>query len=185
MMAKAVPEYVHHPDRIKTPLKRRGNRGDGDFVPISWEEAYSEIGEKLNGFKEQNGADSVLFFTGWEKWYRHMLHRLAYSFGSVNYGTESSSCFLSLVTANKIASGYNNVPDYKNAGVIIFWSLSDLLPFPVEKVKDLGVKNNSSRSAAVEQNKEIRGYTSSASARHRRGPCPWTRPLPDSPGCDR
>ena len=43
--------YVYRKDRIRTPLRRVGKRGEGKFEPITWEEAYSEIARNLNRVK--------------------------------------------------------------------------------------------------------------------------------------
>ena len=52
-------EYIYREDRIKTPLRRVGKRGEGRFEPISWEEAYEEIAKGLNRCKEKYGAESA------------------------------------------------------------------------------------------------------------------------------
>jgi anaerobic selenocysteine-containing dehydrogenase len=40
-------ERTYHKDRLTTPLKRVGPKGAGQFVPISWDEAITEIANKL------------------------------------------------------------------------------------------------------------------------------------------
>ena len=58
-------QYVYREDRIKTPLKRTGPRGSGQYEPITWDEALDTIVKKLQGYKAQYGAQSVFFFGGY------------------------------------------------------------------------------------------------------------------------
>lgn len=53
--------FAYREDRIKTPLRRIGKRGEGKFEPITWDEAYKEIAEKLNHIKETDGPQAVAF----------------------------------------------------------------------------------------------------------------------------
>ena len=41
------PERTYHPDRVLHPMKRVGPKGSGRFVPVSWEEALSDIAARL------------------------------------------------------------------------------------------------------------------------------------------
>lgn len=97
--------FVYREDRILTPLRRVGERGEGRFEPISWDEAYDEIAERLLKIRETDGADAVAFFGGYNKWYRPWLRRFAHSFGTYNYGTESSTCMTAGWMAWKVAAG--------------------------------------------------------------------------------
>ena len=121
-------DYRLRNDRLLHPLRRVGERGEGRFEQISWEEAITEISEKLLALRENFGADSVAFFAGYTKWFRPSLQRLANSFGSVNYGTESSSCQRSAVMANICDTGLQAQPDYKNAGVLLVSARRRLTP---------------------------------------------------------
>jgi len=59
-------ERIHHPDRLTTPLKRVGPKGDGKFSPISWDEALDEIVHNFKRATEEFGATSVwpYYFAG-------------------------------------------------------------------------------------------------------------------------
>lgn len=116
----AARDYIYRKDRIKTPLRRVGEKGSGQFEEISWDEALSTIAEKLKEIKNQSSPHAVAFYSGYNKWYRPFLQRLAYTFGSVNYGSESSSCFTSTILSWKCATGAEMVqPDLKNAGCFL------------------------------------------------------------------
>ena len=40
-------ERTYHPDRVLHPLKRNGPKGSGQFVRVSWDEALSDIADRL------------------------------------------------------------------------------------------------------------------------------------------
>ena len=119
---QANRQYVYRKDRVLTPLRRTGARGEGKFQPITWDQAYEEIAARLGAVRERYGPSSVAFYSGYNKWYRPFLQRLCYSFGSVNYGTESSSCFTSTIMSWRLATGADfAAPDLGRAGVFLGW----------------------------------------------------------------
>ena len=50
---QAAIQAAYHPDRITQPLKRSGERGDGKYEAISWDDAIAELVGKLD---EMEGA---------------------------------------------------------------------------------------------------------------------------------
>lgn len=44
---QAAIQVTYHPDRIRQPLRRTGARGSGQFEPVSWDEAVSELTSRL------------------------------------------------------------------------------------------------------------------------------------------
>lgn len=57
-------QMVYNANRIKYPMIRVGERGEGKFRRVSWEEALDYIGEKLIKIKQQHGAESVIMDAG-------------------------------------------------------------------------------------------------------------------------
>ncbi|MCC7007981.1 MAG: molybdopterin-dependent oxidoreductase [Acidobacteria bacterium] len=45
---QAAIQVTYHPDRIAQPLKRAGERGDGRYVAISWDQAIGELAAALD-----------------------------------------------------------------------------------------------------------------------------------------
>ncbi len=58
--AAALGDLMDDPDRVRTPLKRVGR----DFVPVSWEEALGDIGQRLAAIRARDGADAVATYLG-------------------------------------------------------------------------------------------------------------------------
>jgi molybdopterin-containing oxidoreductase family molybdopterin binding subunit len=56
-----LPQWVYGKDRISQPMRRVGARGEGQFEPISWDEALDEVAGRLGGLVEAHGASSVAF----------------------------------------------------------------------------------------------------------------------------
>ena len=56
---RALPEVVYHPDRLKYPLRRVGERGENRWQRVSWDEAYDEIAGRFNIIKQEYGPESV------------------------------------------------------------------------------------------------------------------------------
>ena len=122
----ATRQYVYSPDRLKTPLKRAGEKGEGRFEEITWDEAYQVITDKLLAAQKDLHPESVAFYVGYPKWLRPYVQRMAFSYGSPNFCTESSTCFKAMLLAWKLVYGTGSVPDVKNAGCLIVWSANPM-----------------------------------------------------------
>lgn len=59
--AQGIVSYVHHRDRLTTPLRRRV---DGSHEAISWESAISEIAARLRAVIAAHGPQSLALYGG-------------------------------------------------------------------------------------------------------------------------
>jgi anaerobic selenocysteine-containing dehydrogenase len=53
-------ERVDHPDRLLYPMQRRGPKGAGEFVRISWDEAIAEITRRFREIRDHWGGEAIL-----------------------------------------------------------------------------------------------------------------------------
>lgn len=59
--AARLEYYQNHDDRLQYPLKRQP---DGSFVRVSWDEALTDIAERLVKIREKHGGDAFAFVGG-------------------------------------------------------------------------------------------------------------------------
>lgn len=59
-------ERLHHPHRLVRPLRRKGEKGSAEFVPIGWDDALDLVAERLLRIEERDGAQAVwpYFYAG-------------------------------------------------------------------------------------------------------------------------
>ncbi|MBB6306709.1 molybdopterin-dependent oxidoreductase [Xanthobacter tagetidis] len=125
---RAAPELVHSPNRLTTPLRRIGPKGDGArWEEISWDEALDEIAGRLGAIRDQSGAEAVAFaattFSGSPivdsyEW----IERFVRCFGSPNLIYAIEVCGWHKDYAHALTFGRGlGVPDYDHADVIVLW----------------------------------------------------------------
>jgi anaerobic selenocysteine-containing dehydrogenase len=62
-MGEAGVESLFNPDRIKSPLRRIGERGEGKWESLSWEEALQIVTSRFSELREKKQAHKLVFWT--------------------------------------------------------------------------------------------------------------------------
>ncbi|MCB2216983.1 MAG: molybdopterin-dependent oxidoreductase [Desulfobulbaceae bacterium] len=87
----AGQQLVYSPDRLKHPMIRVGERGEGKFKKVSWDEAIDYIGKKLMAIKEKHGPESIIMDSG-DVTDRDQYWRLGFGFGTPNCVEHGAIC---------------------------------------------------------------------------------------------
>jgi anaerobic selenocysteine-containing dehydrogenase len=116
-------ERLMHPDRLKSPLKRIGGRGEGRWKTISWDEAINEICENFNRIKNTYGAKGVAFCQGMPKGLElFVLTRLANTFGSPNVVGPQDVCHAPREISGLHTCGFYPIADFHHPSkTVVLW----------------------------------------------------------------
>lgn len=103
----SMTQYMYHKDRLKKPLKRVGERGQGKFEEISWDEAFDLIESKMKKIREEHGPESMIFHQGTGRDIGGWISMLAYAYGSPNwmFGLSGVSCYTPRLMMMSITQG--------------------------------------------------------------------------------
>lgn len=86
-------QSLYDPDRIRRPLKRVGERGEGKWEEISWEQALGEITPVLTRLREARRPESLVVMGGQFRGQMGAIwQRFLAAYGSPNYLSPSASC---------------------------------------------------------------------------------------------
>ncbi|HEY97793.1 MAG TPA: molybdopterin-dependent oxidoreductase [Dehalococcoidia bacterium] len=125
---QAQPELLYHPDRLKYPMKRVGERGGGKWQRISWDDALDEIATGLTRVQEKYGADSIAVMTGTgPRTGNNTAHLFCLMLGTPNrISVDNHICFAPSTIAERYTYGTMTTmmevgPDYQNANCIMAW----------------------------------------------------------------
>jgi anaerobic selenocysteine-containing dehydrogenase len=118
--AYAAPQWVYSPQRLKHPLKRVGQRGEGKFQRIGWDEALDIIANKLTQQKEKFGPESLGILSPARRTYSNYLFRFLIAHGSPNYG-HSGICAMQKGFSFCYTLGSVPFPDLARSNLIVIW----------------------------------------------------------------
>ncbi len=85
---------LYDPDRLKTPLLRKGARGEGKWQRLSWKQALDHAAEQLHKIADQYTRCGMLFLAG-SDCQSPFVQRFAEVYGSYNVISHESNCLLS------------------------------------------------------------------------------------------
>ena len=154
LRGRAYRQKVYHPDRLKYPMRRIGERGKGVFERISWDEALDIIASKMKEIRDKYGNSSILFVPGAGN--QGMLHGVTPSglmlnqFGGYTrmWGIPSyeGALFASMATYGTMMTG-NAREDLLNSKLIIMWGWNPAntiwdpgTPLLFAKAREKGIK---------------------------------------------
>jgi len=130
----ALLHEVYSKDRIKSPLKRIG---PNKFEPISWEQAYSEIGAKVKQISGEHGPES-LFWLHYPEGNAAMGNLLMSSLGSPNVFSHASTCFLPRNIGWWLTVGSAKPEhDFQNARFIMLLGRNPAAGLQLRQLKDM------------------------------------------------
>ncbi len=91
--SKAFIEHLYHEDRLNYPLKRIGDRGEGKWKKITWDDALNEVAEKLDRIRARSGAEAVASIGGTGRGFSELFKvRFMNLFGSPNHANAGQWC---------------------------------------------------------------------------------------------
>ncbi len=118
---------LYDPDRLKYPMIRIGERGEGKFKRVTWDEAYEAIlngTDKFKGLKqildEEKDNRSTIGYSAGEGMAEHTFKSfMSDKFGSVNFVNHASICLQTTVSGYSLTIGGYGQADLENAEYII------------------------------------------------------------------
>jgi thiosulfate reductase/polysulfide reductase chain A len=152
--ASAAVDLHKHPSRLNYPLKRSGERGEGKWQRISWEQAMDEIALKIGEIRDKYGPEAVAFMGGtvhepgdWAAW------RWCNLFGTPNVHNQGKNCGEAEFLMECAAYGYHTRPAPK-PGVtrcLVVWGANPSASSPVAyQPSILGAKEKGAKLIVID-----------------------------------
>lgn len=115
-------QILYDPDRIKGPMRRAGERGEGKWERITWNEAIGEVAQRLKALRDQGKAHTLVFMSGRNRGQMGgFIGRFLRAFGSPNDVGHSSICEDGSSLAHYLTQGFKSYAgyDWENTNYVI------------------------------------------------------------------
>lgn len=99
-------DVLDGPDRVNYPLRRRGERGSGEWERVSWDGALDDIAAKLRALAGQHGPETLASAIGGPHASFWPLHRFMNLFGSPNNMGIGQICWNPRIWMDAITFGW-------------------------------------------------------------------------------
>jgi thiosulfate reductase / polysulfide reductase chain A len=148
---KLMLDHVYHPDRLNYPLKRKGERGGGQWERVPWDQALDEVAEKLATLRDRHGAETLAFSHGTKRTYHWDERRFFNLFGSPNVFGANNVCMCPSQAVEYATYGGFAWGDVMQAKCVVLWGHGPSQSDPIGLYPMiLGAKKNGARLIVVD-----------------------------------
>lgn len=117
--------HLNHPARINHALKRVGEKGEGKWEKIPYDQAIQEVAERLNQIKDESGAEAVATAGGTTRTDDWARRRFLNQFGSPNGFHNALLCWIPTFMAETCVAGWSPFEtDLGGARCLILWGMN-------------------------------------------------------------
>ena len=117
----ATHNQTYDPERILYPLKRVGPRGSGEFKRVTWDEALTDIAEKMRASRQKR-LDGIMYHVG-RPGEDHYTNRVIQAWGVDGHNSHTNICSAAARVGYYTWGGFDRPsPDYANARVTLLIS---------------------------------------------------------------
>ncbi|MGD9043424.1 MAG: molybdopterin-dependent oxidoreductase [Desulfobacterales bacterium] len=111
-------KQLYDPDRLKYPLLRKGERGEGKWQRLSWDQALDHAAEQMERIGKKYTRCGFLFMAGTDM-QSTFVHQFAEVYGSYNVISHESNCLVSRNRAFLDTYGVVPTPDIIHSKYVI------------------------------------------------------------------
>lgn len=115
-------ELLYHPDRVRGPMRRRGDRGSNQWESVSWNAAVAEVGERIDKLRVAGKASGVVLLDGESRGTTHALWaRFMAALGSPNRIGHGATGRAAVSETLRTMTGSAGIPgyDFERAGCVL------------------------------------------------------------------
>jgi anaerobic selenocysteine-containing dehydrogenase len=161
-------EIIYSKDRLKYPLLRVGEKGEGKFTRISWDEALDRIVQAFQKTRDVYGPQAVMSYFGRGSFDSNLVDVFGapdptskgvsgflYPFGSPNGTGVASVCSVAYNLLAAIptigASMHRTFPDLEKSNLVVIWGANPPTDSPPDKLKKiLAAKRRGARVVVID-----------------------------------
>jgi len=118
----ATINQIHDPDRILYPLRRKGQRGEGQWERVSWDEVLDDIAGRIRKALQEKRNNEIAYHVG-RPGHEGYANRVLQAWGIDGHNSHTNICSSGARFGYNLWHGYDRPsPDHANARFILLIS---------------------------------------------------------------
>ncbi|MCL5961402.1 MAG: molybdopterin-dependent oxidoreductase [Chloroflexi bacterium] len=153
----SIVQLLNLPERLKYPMKRTGERGEGKWKRISWDEALDTAAAEFRKVLDKYGPNAITWTWGDAAFHVSKVTKQAWlraMGGSLRFHSDAHYCYHPVMIANSVTFGAFITSeygmDYANSKCIILWGGNPVVSHPTFARNVMKAKKNGAKLIVID-----------------------------------